>query len=123
LSKVTGGASSKPADFRSAYWIISGSGSEDGFMDFQDWVISQGFEVYSQALSDIESLSDLDLSIDSDVECSDFGSAALNAYEVKTGEEMPDRPHFSPDSDKIEWDDEDKMQAKYPRLWAKFDEE
>ena len=107
------------ADFRIAYYLLSGSDSDDGFTDFRAWVISRGVEVYSRALKNVETLADIHLMPGEMVECEQFGYAALYAYEEKTGEEMPERLRFSSE---VNWDEE-YLQQKFPRLWAKFIEE
>lgn len=56
--------------------------SDDGFIDFRSWLISQGREVYMQVLQDPDSLAEVDIpSEGADFEA--YGYVAINAYAQK----------------------------------------
>lgn len=56
--------------------------SDDGFMDFRSWLISQGRDVYMQALQDPDSLAEVEIPKEgADFEA--YGYVALNAYGQK----------------------------------------
>lgn len=63
--------------------------TDDGFIDFRFWLISQGHEVYLRALHDPDSLADLDFPAGTaDFEA--YGYAACNAYALKAALESLD---------------------------------
>lgn len=56
--------------------------SDDGFIDFRSWLISQGREVYMQVLQDPDSLAEVDIPAEgADFEA--YGYVAINAYAQK----------------------------------------
>ena len=56
--------------------------SDDGFMDFRSWLISQGRDVYMQVLQDPDSLAEVEIPKEgADFEA--YGYVALNAYGQK----------------------------------------
>jgi uncharacterized protein DUF4240/transcription factor WhiB len=105
-----------------AGYIINGGCSDDGFEYFRDWLIAQGRDVFERALTDPDSLADLDLDLDGEqyAEAEDLGGAATIAYNRVTGTDiahdwvaLPDRPHGEP------WEDEE-LAGLLPRLSARF---
>lgn len=63
--------------------------SDDGFIDFRAWLVSQGKETYLEALADSDSLA----AVDSPADCAfeSFSYVADMAYEQKTGHRfLPD---------------------------------
>lgn len=64
--------------------------SDDGFYDFRSWLIGQGKEVYEKALVDPESLAEmLEPRHRDEVADGRLAYASWEAYELKTGHEMP----------------------------------
>ena len=56
--------------------------SDDGFIDFRSWLISQGRDVYMQVLQEPDSLADVDIPAEgADFEA--YGYVAINAYAQK----------------------------------------
>jgi hypothetical protein len=66
-------------DLWGAARIMTGYNSDDGFIYFLNWLISEGKEVYEAALADPDSLAMVSASGDKEDE--EFGYAALQAYE------------------------------------------
>ena len=102
-----------------AAYIIRGGCSDDCFDYFRGWLIAQGETVFQNALRDPESLADVAM-LD-DVWLEGMLYVAHDAYERKAGREMPWVESVSwprePAGD--EWD-EATVDAKYPRLAARF---
>jgi hypothetical protein len=115
-----------------AAYLINGGASEDAFDYFRGWLLLQGRTVWDAALADPDSLADVVDPQDGDLDEEDVLHAAADAYERLTGdeegfwvaveaatataEENPDRPtgEFFP------FDDDARMAALLPRLWALF---
>lgn len=113
-----------------AAYIINGGCSDDGFDYFRGWLIAQGRDVFYQALQNPESLADV-VNIDNqDVECEEIWYVAQEAYEEKTGkDDFNEKRTFEVGplkGDLSEWGDEEggedeaKLEALFPRLYAKF---
>jgi len=101
-----------------AAYIINGGCSDDGFDYFRAWLIAQGWKVFRKALKDPESLADV---AESDAGLELLLYVASKAFETKTGEKFPrrERPRVELTGD--EWsEDEEALQAKYPKLFAEF---
>lgn len=107
-----------------AAYLINGGCSDDGFDYFRGWLITQGRDTFERALADPETLADLDIDPeDSYCECENMVSAAFSAYYSRTGEYPPISPTLSPGpglGEGWDFDDDDEMQARYPRLFEKF---
>lgn len=105
-----------------AGYLINGGCSDDGFEYFRDWLIAQGRDAFERALTDPDSLADLDLDF-ADVafaEAEDLGGAAAFAHRRVTGADLahdwvprPDGPQGEP------WNDDD-LPRLLPRLSARF---
>jgi len=104
-------------DLWAAAYILNGGCSQDGFMDFRAWLISQGQSVYGQALNNPESLVDR-VACEEFVEFERFLSVSWHAWEQKTGVEFPHESRELPKLTGDDWD-EDDLEHKYPKLWAK----
>jgi hypothetical protein len=120
-------------DLWAAAYIIQGGCSDDGFEYFRRWLIGQGEAIYTAALRDPESLLSVVISHFADArflriegapflrfECEQLGWVADQAYERKTGSEMPQPPHPMPELIGEHWDEED-LPAMFPKLWAAFE--
>ena len=102
-----------------AAYIVNGGCSDDCFMDFRGWLIGQGEEIYTKALANPDSLSELD-HLEEDMEWEGYGYLAFTVYEKKTGNEMPENPALSHRSEPSgeEWD-EDELDKLLPKLSEK----
>ena len=98
-----------------AAYIINGGCSDDGFEYFRGWLISRGKEVFENAVKDPGTLVSEIPKEDEDLEYEDMLYVARNAYEKKTGEEIPDRPPLEWNLKGEDWD-EDKVDSLYPEL-------
>lgn len=103
-----------------AAYLINGGCSDDGFDDFRGWLLLQGRPVFERAIRDPDSLADLP-HLSADVECEDILYVARGAYEVVSGSEMPDVSVELPDlGEGWDFDDEQQMRQRYPRLFERF---
>lgn len=109
-----------------AAYVLGGGCSDDGFMDFRSWLISMGRETYERALKDPDSLADVVFGPgkEQDSFFEDYAYAATEAYEAKTGHEVPwDRPApegLIPATDGPRgqaWETGEDLQRLVPRLW------
>src|SRR5258708_6765625 len=104
-----------------AAYIINGGCSDDGFDYFRGWLIAQGEQVFTEALRDPDSLASVLLDThDYDAECETLLSVAQEAYEERTGIDLPSAEVPIPDLT-IDWT-EDDLSARYPALSARFSE-
>jgi hypothetical protein len=102
-----------------AAYIINGGCSDDSFMDFRGWLIGQGEEIYTKALADPDSLSELE-NLEADMDWEGYGYLAATVYEMKTGKEMPISPETShPSEPKGEQWDEEELESLLPKLCKK----
>ena len=103
-----------------AAYIINGGCSDDCFIDFRGWLIGQGKDVYFKALSDPDSLSELD-ELDEDIEWEGYSYLASTVYEDKTGEEMAMTSRMNhPSEPKGEKWDESQVDTLLPKLSRKY---
>jgi hypothetical protein len=111
-----------------AAWVLLDGASDDAFDFFRCWLIGQGREVFEGALHEPDSLADLlddfDEEIDGDGE--ELGYAADEAYEQLTGTVAPDlglpAPAAEPEGSPIDFEDEQALADRYPKLWDRFRE-
>lgn len=113
-------------DVWAAAYVMNGGCSDDCFLDFRSWLIGQGEAIYTAALRDAESLVSVVESTHERTragipfygyECQHLAYAANEAYEQKTGHEMPGMPSSMPELMGEDWDDDD-LPAMFPKLWA-----
>lgn len=106
-----------------AAYLINGGCSDDGFDYFRGWLITQGRSAFEDALADPDSLADLP-ALEEEVECEDVLYVARSAYESVVGTEIPSVPINLPDlGEGWDFDDDDEMMKRYPKLFAQFCEE
>lgn len=106
-------------DFWAAAYIINGGCSDDCFSDFRGWLIGQGESTFENAVKDISTLTQLESTNDGDWEGLSY--VPTDAYEKKTGNDMPQGIRENIDITGVEWDEEgDDLQNKYPGLWKHF---
>jgi hypothetical protein len=119
-------------DVWGAGYTLDGGMSDDSFMDFRSWLISQGRAVYEAVLINPDALADApDLVVGEYHTAEGYGSAASELYEARFGEDPPRgnyhelvaaslppaeqarREHPIADED---WEGDE--QRRYPRLLA-----
>ncbi|WP_328926683.1 DUF4240 domain-containing protein [Streptomyces sp. NBC_00190] len=121
--------------YRSPLWaaayVINGGCSDDGFDYFRGWLLTQGEAAFEAALADPDSLAahpPVREAAAQGLELWDEEalSIAWTAYEAATGHELPSDsftisyPPLDPSWD-FDFDDEDEITARLPRLSALFD--
>lgn len=104
-----------------AAYLMNGGCSDDGFDYFRAWLVAQGRPIFEKALEEPDRLAAL---ANPEGELEAFMYLAREAYEAKTGEEMPDsvfqgviRPELGEGWD---FDDNTEMKRRYPKLFAKY---
>ncbi len=102
-------------DLWGAAYLMNGGCSDDGFMDFRGWLISRGRDVYERALADPDSLADVFDSSQDDYELQSMLSVAYQAYNARTGQEMPPGTRTFPGLAGERWREED-LHERYPRI-------
>ncbi|WNG55275.1 DUF4240 domain-containing protein [Archangium gephyra] len=113
-------------DLWGAAYLIAGGCSDDGFADFRSWLISMGRRVFEAAMSDAESLVEAaDAPGVEDVFFEEFQYVPAEVYEELTGQELPEYAGPSPEEPAgARWnEDEGNLQRRFPRLWARYQQE
>ncbi|GAA6169535.1 DUF4240 domain-containing protein [Sessilibacter corallicola] len=105
-------------DLWGAAYLINGGCSDDGFDYFRDFLISEGEQVYKQALENPDSLAELEY--EDEIELEDFRYAIDDAYTEKTGASLPQPNLQQPDNPTGESWDEDELPQLFPKLAGKF---
>lgn len=120
-------------DLWGACYLINGGCSNDGFDYFLGWLIAQGRDVYQAALEDPDSLvshpqvASLDPRYGS-LWCEQMLSIHDQAYKAVTGHEPPAEPEaeiaaaesIGLAGEDFDFDNQEDMRRRYPRLWARF---
>ncbi|MFF5228038.1 DUF4240 domain-containing protein [Dactylosporangium sp. NPDC000521] len=121
-------------DLWAAAYLINGGASDDGFEYFRGWLIAQGRETFERALADPDSLAVHPAVVAAaaegeDLECEDMLGVVWDAHRAATGgADLPADsfviryPDLGPDWE-FDFDDEDEMRRRLPRLMALYDEE
>ena len=115
-------------DLWAAAYVIHGGCSEEGFDSFRGWLIAHGRETVARSVKSPDSLADMPAvraAADNGAvfEAEEVLSIAADAYQQATGSELPVRetPATRPDSgDLWDFDNEEEMQKRLPRLSALF---
>jgi uncharacterized protein DUF4240 len=115
-------------DLWAAAYLINGGCSEEGFDNFRGWLIAHGREVVARSVKSPDALADLPsvrAAADTGAvfEAEEVLSIAAEAYAQATGSEMPvgETPVTRPEAaDLWDFDDEEEMQRRLPRLAALF---
>ncbi|MEO8394677.1 MAG: DUF4240 domain-containing protein [Chloroflexota bacterium] len=110
-----------------AAFLIGNGCGDDSFMDFRGWLIAQGEGVFHDAMRDPETLLDrveikcFDGWIYGDAESWAINSVNWDAFEKKTGEEVPILPGvwMPTELTGVDWHEE-TVPKMYPKLAAKF---
>lgn len=105
-----------------AAFVIACGCSDSGFDEFRGWLIAQGRTVFENALHDPESLVDvIEPQKRYNIIDGNVLSASLEAYERKTGQEMPPKRFSTPLIGELRFtDDEEAIYLLFPRLAAVF---
>ncbi|AKG71409.1 TPA: DUF4240 domain-containing protein [Serratia fonticola] len=115
-------------DLWAAAYIMGGGCSDDGFMDFRDWLISRGQSVYEAALINPDSLADI---VDGEEEGQHEGYSYLVGriieelhpeYEKALFEQTSYKTiKFPSEPSGTAWEDDEETLAKLcPRLFAMY---
>lgn len=111
-------------DVWAAAYIMNGGCSDDSFMDFRKWLIASGRQVYEAALSDPDSLASLPDALTAEgVTFEELFGIVEDAYErVSGGQERPRNKRVAeePAGEDFDFDDEDEMRRRFPKLAAKY---
>lgn len=113
-----------------AGYLMNEGCSDDGFIDFRNWVVSRGKDVYYKAAEDADTLiSQTKIMDDDDIPgFEEFGYVASEAFKIKTGadiEDYVDSPIVYNQDIDFDWDDDEPetMQAICPLLYDYYWEE
>lgn len=99
-------------------YLINGGASDDGFEYFRAWLIAQGRDYFNAALGDPERAADRAGA--GEAECEAILYAAAEAYELKTGEQLPpSRVQYPAEPAGQPWD-EDDLEARFPEVARRF---
>ena len=101
-------------ELRGAATILNSACDDAFFADFRGWLICQGRKKYYKTLRDPEYLRKL-IKRGNRMDWVGYGACALEAYELKTGKELPPTSAIKG----MKWS-EDDLPAKFPVLWRKF---
>ena len=126
LDKVM--AASYKEDLWAAAYLINGGCSDDGFDFFRGWLIAHGRTVVAAAVRDPDSLADLPAvraaaENGAEFEAGDVLRIADEAYHQATGTELPasgEPTTKTKPEDFWDFDNEDEMHRRLPRLSALF---
>jgi Protein of unknown function (DUF4240) len=126
LGKVM--AASGTEDLWAAAYLINGGCSEEGFDAFRGWLIAHGRSAVARAVADPDWLAELPevsaAALTGAVfEAEEVLSIGVEAYALTTGGELPaySAPPTRPDPAQLwDFDDEDEMRRRLPRLSALF---
>jgi hypothetical protein len=107
-------------DLWAVAYLINGGCSDDCFEFFRSWLIAQGKEYFEAALFNPEQVAKRVSVEDVEVECESILYAAREAYEQRTGEQLPPSDIMQPSSPAGQAWDEDEVEQRYPKLARKF---
>ena len=107
-----------------AYLLLGGCG-DDSFEYFRLWLIAQGQETFARVLAEPDALA-LVAPPEPEEQCEFelFAYVAFDAYEQLTDGEFPATSREAPTSPTgHEWDfeNDDEMKTRYPRLWTRVE--
>ncbi|GGQ80236.1 DUF4240 domain-containing protein [Couchioplanes azureus] len=126
LDKVM--AASGKEDLWAAAYLVNGGCSDDGFDHFRGWLIANGREVLARAVRDPDSLADLPsvraaAATGAVFEAEEVLTIAQVAHREATGDELPpaEAAPNRPDASMLwDFDDEEEMRRRLPRLSSLF---
>ncbi|GAB6141096.1 DUF4240 domain-containing protein [Methylosoma difficile] len=102
-----------------AAYIINGGCGDDSFMDFRSSLIAQGQSIFEQALSDPDSLAEVETDDDYDWCYEGIQYAVSDGVELAAGDVPPRKSAHPSDPSGEEWD-EDDLADLLPKLDAKY---
>ncbi|CAN5117490.1 hypothetical protein BH11PLA2_BH11PLA2_37990 [soil metagenome] len=113
-----------------AAYVINGGCSDDGFMDFRTWLILEGEAIYKAALANPDSLADTNVQADeAGYQCYPANDAYAEADDAEEGVEYYEAmekhcgPHDrreEPTGEDWDFEDQDEVQKRLPKLYKKF---
>ncbi|GGN90810.1 hypothetical protein GCM10010112_76530 [Actinoplanes lobatus] len=110
-------ARSYRVDLWGAAYLINGGCSDDGFEYFRGWLMSQGREVFERAVADPDTLADVPaVQAGQDLESEEMFGVANLVYWEHTGEALPDRADYPALPEFWDFDDDDEVRRRFPRL-------
>ena len=126
LDKVM--AASGTEDLWAAAYLINGGASEDGFDSFRGWLIAHGRDVVARSVREPDALAEMPAvqaaaASGAVFEAEEVLSIAASAYRQATGDELPpaEVAKTRPDPAELwDFDDEEEMGKRLPRLSALF---
>jgi hypothetical protein len=117
-------------DLWGAAYLLFGGCGDDGFLDFRSTLVSLGKEMFFQILDDPDSLAELVSRPEVPFLCTEgFQYVAMRVYTEKTGQDRMPEPErkrpwpYEPKGRNFDFDDEEVMRRKYPRLMARSSNE
>ncbi len=114
-------------DVWGAAHLIGGGCSDDAFVDFRSGLVAAGREWYGKALADPDALAGhpsvveaVEWDDDSAIFAELVGNAAADAFREVAGAELvlPERAHPGTAGERWDFDDDDQMRHRLPRLSA-----
>jgi hypothetical protein len=113
-----------------AAYLINGGCSDDGFIDFRSWLLLKGEATFKAALADPDSLAEVKVEPD-EASCECY--PAVHAYEQAVGTDEPGTYYDAleaahgkfpgsedPSGENWDFDDQDEMANRLPKLFKKF---
>ena len=102
-------------------YLINGGCSDDSFMDFRGSLIAMGKEVFDKAISDAESLLDLDKEQLTQMFEEGYIYSAPTAYEELSGEQPQTHVDRKQSPSGEEWDESGQsLQLQFPKVWSVY---
>jgi hypothetical protein len=106
-----------------AAYLANDGCSDDGFLYFRAWLVTQGKDVFEQVCKDPDSLADVPAAFDEDTEreCEDLldlVDAAAAELGVDPPEPSESAREYSPAGKQPDFDDDATMSKRYPKLFA-----
>jgi hypothetical protein len=116
-------------DLFGAAYLVNGGCSDEGFDAFRGWLMAQGREAFASAVAEPDSLAGLPAVRRAAQTGEELGSermlaVAAEAHRRATGDALPEEPATKrPNTDDFwDFDDEDEVRRRFPRLAALFNE-
>lgn len=116
-------------DLFGAAYLINGGCSDEGFDAFRGWLMVQGRDAFARAVGEPDSLAELPAVRRAALTGEELGAermlaVAADAHRRATGDGLPDETMTKrPNTDDFwDFDDEDEVRRRFPRLAALFNE-
>jgi hypothetical protein len=116
------------ADLSNAKYLVTGLGGPDGMYYFQNWLIAQGREIYTNAVANADTLADVKRESEADDWETEIYAVPQDAWGQVTGLGADAYPLVLPGrndgarevGEAWDWDDRAEFQRRLPRLFAKY---